>query len=62
VDPFVYQYARSVCLAGVIASVGLLGFFAGYRWGYLDGYAQFSIESDGRKMRLVPIDPPADCQ
>ena len=57
-DPAVNRYARFVCVAGLIAALTLLGFFAGYHWGYLDGYAQFSIESDGKKMRLVPVDPP----
>lgn len=61
-DPLAARYVRLVCLAGLIAALVLLAFLGGYRWGFLDGYAQFSIEADGKKMRLVPIDPPAQRQ
>lgn len=56
---FAARYVRFVVVVGLIAVLIGMAFFGGYRWGYLDGYAQFSIDSDGVRMRLVPMDPPA---
>ncbi len=49
------RYVRFVCAAALVAMLTAGAFFAGYRLGYFDGYAQYEMTFNGKRVRLVPI-------
>ena len=50
------SYVRFTCTAVLAALLSTLAFFAGYRLGYFDGYAQFEMTFNGKRVQMMPLD------